>query len=282
MFVINGFDLIGGGNKTNVATMFVPLEGLVASARSPRRSVARDIFMRGMALTDGMALAFNPPAIRGLGTRRRLRGLRAGARRRRSAAAAAGRPGASSASCSAHPQLQGINTLLPADRAAAAGRGRSREGDVARRLGAGRVRDAAEHDGHALRERLQQVRAHLPGAAAGRCRSIARKPEDLGNVFVRSSTSGEMIPLKTADHASAAWSAPSSSSASTASSPPRCSAPASPGVSSGDALRAVEEVAARALPAGLPDRVDRAGLPGKAQRQRVAVRVRLRARDGAT
>src|SRR6185369_3584078 len=58
---------------------------------------------------------------------------------------------------------------LPPDRAAAQGRGRPREGAVARRAGPGHLRCPAEHHGGAVRERLQQVRPYLPGADPGRC-----------------------------------------------------------------------------------------------------------------
>lgn len=66
-FVVNGFDMIGGGNKTSAATMFVNLKDW-----SKRQETADDIvgklFGIGMQQSDGMAIAFNPPAIRGLGS----------------------------------------------------------------------------------------------------------------------------------------------------------------------------------------------------------------------
>jgi hydrophobe/amphiphile efflux-1 (HAE1) family protein len=66
-FVVNGFDLIGGGNKTSSATMFVAFKDW-----SERTATADDIvnklFGIGMQQPDGIAIAFNPPAIRGLGT----------------------------------------------------------------------------------------------------------------------------------------------------------------------------------------------------------------------
>lgn len=67
VFVISGFDMIGGGNKTNAGTMFVPLKDW-----SERDQVASNLagqFMGiGMGLNDGMAMMFNPPAIMGLGS----------------------------------------------------------------------------------------------------------------------------------------------------------------------------------------------------------------------
>ncbi len=66
-FVVNGFDLIGGGNKTSSATMFAAFKDW-----SERTASAEDIIQKltaiGMQQPDGIAIAFNPPAIRGLGT----------------------------------------------------------------------------------------------------------------------------------------------------------------------------------------------------------------------
>jgi len=66
-FVVSGFDLIGGGNKSNAGTMFIPLKDW-----SKRDAKAQDLagkFMgMGMMQADGMGLVFNPPPIMGLGT----------------------------------------------------------------------------------------------------------------------------------------------------------------------------------------------------------------------
>ncbi|MCX8017372.1 MAG: efflux RND transporter permease subunit, partial [Rhodocyclaceae bacterium] len=66
-FVVSGFDLIGGGNKPNAGTMFIPLKDW-----SEREAKAQDLagkFMGiGMMQPDGLGLVFNPPPIRGLGT----------------------------------------------------------------------------------------------------------------------------------------------------------------------------------------------------------------------
>ena len=67
VFAVAGFDLIGGGTKTNSGTMFLPLKHW-----DERKVVAEDLskqlFMKGMGLRDGMVLVFSPPPIRGLGT----------------------------------------------------------------------------------------------------------------------------------------------------------------------------------------------------------------------
>src|SRR5687768_13151960 len=66
-FVVNGFDLIGGGNKTRSATMFVAFKDW-----SEREATAEHIIQKlmgiGMQQADGIANSFNPPTIRGLGT----------------------------------------------------------------------------------------------------------------------------------------------------------------------------------------------------------------------
>ncbi|MDF3011165.1 MAG: acrB, partial [Burkholderiales bacterium] len=68
VFAINGFDLLGGGNKTNTATMFIPLKDWAERPEAPAPAVARQILVKGSALREGTVLAFNPAAIRGLGT----------------------------------------------------------------------------------------------------------------------------------------------------------------------------------------------------------------------
>ena len=66
-FIVSGFDLIGGGNKPNAGTIFIPLKDW-----SERQGKAQDLagkFMGfGMMQPDGLGLVFNPPPIRGLGS----------------------------------------------------------------------------------------------------------------------------------------------------------------------------------------------------------------------
>ncbi|MEY3746910.1 MAG: hypothetical protein RL194_369 [Pseudomonadota bacterium] len=66
-FIINGMDLIGGGNKTSAATMFVRMKDW-DERTDTADDVVKKLFGIGMSQPDGMAFAFNPPAIRGLGT----------------------------------------------------------------------------------------------------------------------------------------------------------------------------------------------------------------------
>ncbi len=66
-FVVNGFDLIGGGNKTSSATMFVRLKDWEERTTTADQIVGKLIGI-GMSQPDGLAFALNPPAIRGLGS----------------------------------------------------------------------------------------------------------------------------------------------------------------------------------------------------------------------
>ncbi|MDP3087386.1 MAG: multidrug efflux RND transporter permease subunit [Methylotenera sp.] len=85
-FAVNGLELLTGANKTNAATMFVRLKdweerqvGLVQGFLNLFRSkenqqlgksaddIVKQLFGIGMSQPDGLAFAVNPPAIRGLG-----------------------------------------------------------------------------------------------------------------------------------------------------------------------------------------------------------------------
>ena len=65
-FAINGFDLIGGGTKANAATIFMPMKAWDQRQQSSQ-ALAAEVSGKGFALPDGIAFAFNPPAILGLG-----------------------------------------------------------------------------------------------------------------------------------------------------------------------------------------------------------------------
>lgn len=66
-FAVNGLDFIGGGNKTNVSTMFIRMTDW-DDRESTADGLVEQLFAVGAQLTDGLAVAFNPPAIRGLGS----------------------------------------------------------------------------------------------------------------------------------------------------------------------------------------------------------------------
>jgi len=67
VFVVNGFDLIGGGNKTSAATMFITLKPWETRPESAADMV-KYVSTQGAAYREGLVFAFNAPPIRGLGT----------------------------------------------------------------------------------------------------------------------------------------------------------------------------------------------------------------------
>jgi len=67
VFLIGGFDFIGGSNKPNAASMFVNLKHW-DERKTPAEELVKRFSGMGMALPDGMAMVFNPPSIRGLGS----------------------------------------------------------------------------------------------------------------------------------------------------------------------------------------------------------------------
>ena len=67
VFVIAGNDIIGGGRRTNAGTIFIPLKDWDQREASSDQ-LAKKFTGLGMTLPDGMALVFNPPPIRGLGS----------------------------------------------------------------------------------------------------------------------------------------------------------------------------------------------------------------------
>ncbi len=67
VFMIGGFDLIGGSNKPNAGSMFINLQPWDTRAEAAE-NLAKQLMGKGMMLADGMGLVFNPPPIRGLGT----------------------------------------------------------------------------------------------------------------------------------------------------------------------------------------------------------------------
>lgn len=67
IFVISGLDLIGGGNKPNAGTIFTTFKDW-SEREATSEQLAGKFMGMGMGLPDGMALTFNPPPIRGLGS----------------------------------------------------------------------------------------------------------------------------------------------------------------------------------------------------------------------
>ncbi|HEY4370926.1 MAG TPA: multidrug efflux RND transporter permease subunit [Burkholderiales bacterium] len=193
VLTINGFDLIGGANKTNAATMFVPLKAWDERAATATE-VSADILKKGAGEREGVVISFGPPAIRGLGS---AGGFELYLQGRTNADPKALFDVLQNflTALRADQQLTGINSFyrpttpqlkveVDREKALALGVPVSDVFDALQStMGVLYVNDFNKF-GHTYRVQMQ---ADAPFRA---------KPDDLGNVFVRSGTSGEMIPLK--------------------------------------------------------------------------------------
>jgi hydrophobe/amphiphile efflux-1 (HAE1) family protein len=245
--VINGFDLLGGGNKTNTSTMFIPLKHWDQRKNAPAAAVARDIAAKGSQLREGITIAFNPAAIRGLGT--------AGGFEMYLQATADADPArlyeatqTFLAALREHPQLTAINSffrpIVPQLRVEV-----DREKAMSLGVPVQDVFDALQSTMGALyvndfnkfgRTYRVQMMADAP---------YRSQPEDLGAVYVRSGMSREMIPLKALIRVNNTVGAEQLERFNGFLAA-RVLGSGKPGVSSGEAIRAAEETAARVLPEG--------------------------------
>src|SRR5438477_5569105 len=247
VLAIAGFDLIGGGNKTNAATMFVPLKHWDVRKDSPAPVVARNIIVKASGLREGIALAFNPAAIRGLGTAGGLE-VYLQARGDSDPARLYQVTGAFMGSLAQHPLLTGINSFyrptVPQLKVEV-----DREKAMSLGVPVQDVFDALQSTMSALyvndfnkfgRTYRVQMQAEAPFRA---------QPEDHGSVYVRSSTTREMIPLKALIRTSNVV-GPEQLERFNGFLAAKVLGGGRPGVSSGEAIKAVEEVADSTLPEG--------------------------------
>ena len=246
VFSITGFDLIGGGNKTNAGTMFITLKPW-----DERPITSYDLIAYSAKQTapfrEGMAILFNPPPIRGLGTAAGFEAYlqnRADSDPKKLAAVLQD----FSAELRKRPELTGINSFfrpstpqlyVEVDR----------EKALALGIPVNDVFDALQSTMGALyvndfnkfgRTYRVQIQAEAP---------YRLKPEDLGAVYVRSASTSEMVPLKsliTVRHTVGAEQLDRFNGFVAA----KLLGNGAPGVSSGQAIAAVEEVAAKVLPPG--------------------------------
>jgi HAE1 family hydrophobic/amphiphilic exporter-1/multidrug efflux pump len=245
MFVVTGFDLIGGGSKTNAATTFIPLKPWDQRKESAEE-VTRDVSKKGGTLSEGIVLAFNPPPIRGLGT---AGGFEVFLQDR-----ITGDPRQLNSvlqdflvELRKRPELTGINTffrptvpqiLVEVDR----------EKAIALGVPVSDIFDALQGTMGALyvndfNKFGRTYRVQIQAESAFRAR-----PEDLGNIYVRSSA-GDMLPLKSLlsiTHIVGPEQIERYNSFLSA----KVLGNAAAGFSSGQAIAAIEDVAAKSLPNG--------------------------------
>jgi len=244
---IVGFDLLGGGNKTNTSTLFIPLKPWEVRPEAPAARVAREVASKSAPLRDGMVIAFNPAAIRGLGTAGGLE-FYLQARGDSDPARLYQALQAFMAALAKHPQLTAINSFyrptVPQLKVEV-----DREKAISLGVPVQDVFDALQSTMAPLyvndfnkfgRTFRVQMQADAPFRA---------HPEDLGAVYVRSTTTREMIPLKALIRTTNIV-GPEALDRFNGFVAAKIIGSGRPGVSSGEAIRAVEQVAASALPEG--------------------------------
>lgn len=244
-FAVNGFDLIGGGNKTNAATMFVRMTDW-SERTVTADDIVKKLFSIGMMQPDGLAIAFNPPAIRGLGNAGGFEVYvqsRADSDPLRLASVVNDFIGA----LQQEPRLTGINTFfrptvpqlfVEVDEAKAISQGVA-VADIYATLqstmGSLYINDF-NRSGRTYRVQLQAEAEYR------------MKPEDLGRVYVRTQ-SGAMVPLSALSTVSNIVGAEQLDRYNGLLSAKIFGGGAA-GVSSGDAIAMVETIAAQNLPEG--------------------------------
>ena len=245
-FAINGFDLIGGGNKSNAATMFLPMVPWDQRTQTSPQ-LAQQVMGAGFALRDGIAFAFVPPAIQGLGQAGGYEVYvqsRLDADPQRLAQVTQQFIGA----LSRHPTLAGNNTFfrptvpqlrVEVDREKALALGVS-PADVFQALQAQMGSLYVNDFNRSGRTYRVTIQADAP---------FRSNPEDLGNAWVRSASTGAMIPLKSLITVSNII-GPEQIERFNGYIAAKILGGAKPGFSSGEAIAAVEQVAREVLPPG--------------------------------
>ncbi|MDA0188845.1 MAG: multidrug efflux RND transporter permease subunit [Proteobacteria bacterium] len=245
-FIVSGFDLISGGNKSNAGTMFITLKDW-----SERQGKAQDLagkFMGfGMMQPDGMAVVFNPPPIQGLGT---TGGFEVYVQNRADGDARKLNEVVQSfmEALKQHPEFTRISTFfrptvpqlyVEVDEQKALALGipiDSIYATLQSTMGALYVNDFNKA-GRVYRVQLQ---AETP---------YRMKPEDIGKVYVKSTASQAMIPLSAISRVRNVV-GPEQVERFNGFIAAKVMGDSKPGVSSGEAMRIVEEVAAATLPEG--------------------------------
>jgi HAE1 family hydrophobic/amphiphilic exporter-1/multidrug efflux pump len=247
IFIVNGFDLIGGGSKSSAATIFMPMVPWDQRQQSSMELAQQVSGMGFMALPDGIAFAFNPPPIQGLGQaggfELYVQG-RADADPQRLAqvtqafmAALAARPELTPPNTFFRPTVPQLRVDVDREKALALGVPVNEVFTTLQaQMGSLYVNDFNKA-GRTYRVTMQ---ADAPFRA---------RPEDLGRLYVRSATSGQMVPLKAlitvADIVGAEQIERYNSYIAA-----KVFGNAKPGFSSGEAIAAVEQVARETLPPG--------------------------------
>ena len=247
IFIVNGFDLIGGGSKSSAATIFVPMVPWDQREQTAMALAQQVSGMGFMALPDGIAFAFNPPPIQGLG---QAGGFEVYVQGRGDAdpqrlaqvtqafmAALAARPELTPPNTFFRPNVPQLRVEVDREKALALGVPVNEVFTTLQaQMGSLYVNDFNKA-GRTYRVTMQ---ADAPYRA---------RPEDLGRLYGRSASSGQMVPLKaliTVSDIVGAEQIERYNSYIAA----KVFGNAKPGFSSGEAIAAVEQVAREVLPPG--------------------------------
>ena len=247
IFIVNGFDLIGGGSKSSAATIFFPLKPWEQRQQTAMALAGQVSGMGFTALGDGIAFAFNPPPIQGLGQaggyevfvqgRTDPDPQRLAQVTQAFMAALAQRAELTPAQTFFRPTVPQLRVDVDREKAIALGVPINEVfGALQAQMGSLYVND--------FNKAGRTYRVTMQADAAYRS-----KPEDLGRLYVRSATSGQMVPLKALITVSEII-GPEQIERYNSYIAAKVFGNAKPGFSSGEALRAVEEVARATLPAG--------------------------------
>jgi HAE1 family hydrophobic/amphiphilic exporter-1/multidrug efflux pump len=245
-FVVPGRDFIGGANKSSAGTTFVLLKDWDDRKRTAQQ-VAAELNKSGQGFTDGMTIMFNPPAIRGLGSAGGFEFYiqsRADGDTRKLGAVIQDLNQA----LVKDPQLTGITTFfrpttpqlhVDVNRAQAISLG----------VPVPDVFDAMQStfgvlyvNDFNMGGRTYRVQVQSEG-------QFRAQPQQIGNVYVRSTTTGAMIPLSALLNVTEAV-GPEQVDRFNGFLAAKVLGSGKPGVSSGQAIEAVERVAAETLPPG--------------------------------
>ena len=245
VFVVAGNDIIGGGQRSNAGTVFVPLKDW--SQRDVDSSSLAKIFTGiGMSLRDGLAIVFNPPAIRGIGSAGGFE-FYVQARGDTSVANLAKVTGNLIEGLKQRPELTGINTFfrptspqiyVEVDEAKAASLGIA-VADVYQSLQATLGSLYVNDFNISGRTYRVQIQSDAPYRA---------RPNDLGQIYVRAST-GAMVPVSALIKTTSLV-GPEQLERFNGFLSAKVLGNAQPGISSGEAIQAVVDTAASTLPAG--------------------------------
>ena len=244
---IYGFDMIGGGAKSNAGTIFVPMKDWSLRTNEPLDVTQQKFTGYGMTLPDGIAMAFNPPAIQGLGTAGGFE-LYLQNRDDGDPIKLAEKLQAFIAELNKQPELVNVTTFYRAnvpqlyievDEAKAMSLGVPLSDVYATlqsTLGALYVNDFNK-SGRVFKVQLQAEPKYR------------QKPDDIGKVYVKSSTSGKMLPISAFSQVKTIF-GPEQIESFNGFIAAKLMGNGAPGVSSGRAIEIVEQVAEKTLPDG--------------------------------